>query len=399
MELGYEAHLDSVDARSVPYTTHSKGLPPIRRSLRVIRKSTLYRAGLHTYHLLKVRKKMSQGLVGLLRDWPDNRETFIMKKLALIATGLATWFAASSIALAYPTQPVTIVVPYAAGGAVDLVARATAAAITQELGQPVIVQNRVGAGGNVAAAFVSRATPDGYTLLMSGPALTIAPYIFDSLQYDPAKDLAPIVKIGAAPAVLLASPTSGISSVQDLIDRAKKSPQPMRYAHGGIGTSTEHLVSEIFLDSAGIKMEGIPYKGGSPAMNDLIGDRVDVMFTNLLNAAPMVRGGKLKALAIAGPDRVEAMPGVPTLTELGYPVNVSVWWGLLGPSGMPAEVVQKVNRATVNALKDGELRQRLLDMNAIPIGGSPEQFAKENQAEFKVWEGTIGNLKKQGVLN
>lgn len=322
-----------------------------------------------------------------------------MIKLASIAVSATVMLAVSSVSAAYPTQPVTIVVPYAAGGAVDLVARATAAAITGEMGQPVIVQNRVGGGGNVAAAFVSRADPDGHTLLMSGPALTIAPFIFDSLQYDPSKDLDPVVKIGAAPAVLLTSPTSGINSVADLIDKAKKSPHPLRYGHGGIGTSTEHLVTEIFLNNAGIKMEGIPYKGGSPAMNDLMADRIDVMFTNLLNAAPMVRGGKLKALAIAGPNRVEAMPDVPTLTELGYPVNVSVWWGLLGPDGMPATVVQKINQATVNALRDGVLRQRLIEMNAIPIGGTPEQFAKDNQAEFKVWEETITNLKKQGVLN
>jgi len=321
-----------------------------------------------------------------------------MRKIVSIAVSASLLLVAASVASAYPNQPVTIVVPYAAGGAVDLVARATAASISGELGQPVIVQNRVGAGGNVAAAFVARAPADGYTLLMGGPALTIAPFIYDSLQYDPSKDLEPIVKIGAAPAVLLTSPTSGINSVAELIAKAKSSSQPLRYGHGGIGTSTEHLVTEVFLSQAGIKIDGIPYKGGAPAMNDLIADRVDVMFTNLLNAAPMVRGGKLKALAIAGPSRVEIMPGVPTLTELGYPVNVSVWWGLLGPAGMPSEVVQKVNRATINALKDGALRQRLIDMNAIPIGGTPAQFAQENQAEFKVWEKTVTDLKKQGVL-
>ncbi|GAA5232125.1 tripartite tricarboxylate transporter substrate binding protein [Verticiella sediminum] len=290
---------------------------------------------------------------------------------------------------AYPAGPVTIVVPYAAGGAVDLVARATAQSITGTLGQPVIIENRPGAGGNVAGAAVARAAADGHTLLMAGPANAAAPFLYDNLQYDPLRDLAPIVKIGSAPGVLLVANESPAVSVADLVRLARAKPDAMQYGHGGTGTTTEHLASEMFLSQADIRMQAIPYKGGAAAMTDLMAGRLTMVFTNLLNAVPQIENDRLRALGIASTERSPVLQDVPTLAEAGYPMQVSVWWGLMGPAGMPAEAVERINAAVNEALRDGALRQRLLDMKASPEGGTPQAFAQSYAAESQGWETTI----------
>lgn len=320
-----------------------------------------------------------------------------MKHLSMaVALGAGLLAAAPETAGAYPTGPVTIVVPYAAGGAVDLVARATAQSITGALGHPVVVENRPGAGGNVGGAAVARAPADGHTLLMAGPANAAAPFLYDNLQYDPLTDLKAIVKIGSAPGVLLVTPDLQAQSVEELVAMAKDKPDALQYGHGGTGTTTEHLASELFLAQAGIRMQPIPYKGGAAAMTDLMAGRLSMMFTNLLNAAPHVQGGKLRALGIAANERSAVLPDVPTLAEAGYPMQVSVWWGLMGPAGMPDEAVEKINDAVNDALNQGVLRQRLLDMNAVPVGGSAEDFAREYTEEAGTWKTTIESAGIKG---
>ena len=307
----------------------------------------------------------------------------------LIALALASGASAQSTSTGsgqpYPIKPVRIVVPYAPGGAVDIVARAVAQELTKRLGQTVLVDNRTGAGGNIGSDAVAKSAPDGYTLLMASPANTINPSLYTKMPYEPMRDLVPVALIGSVPTVLIASRALPVQYVKQLVTLAKAQPGALTYGSGGSGT-TEHLAGEMFKSVARIDILHVPYKGGAQVMTDLLGGQIALMFVNQLAALPVVNAGKVKALAVASAERSEALPQVPTFAESGYPeIKVSVWWGVMGPAAMPKELVTQLNREIVAALSSPEMKERLKTLSAKPIGGTPEEFARFFADETKRW--------------
>ena len=316
--------------------------------------------------------------------WFEPRSRRAALSLAGIAAAAAT-FASGAIAQSYPAKPIRIVVPYAPGGAVDIIARATAQELTKRVGQQIIVDNRTGAGGNIGSDTVAKAPPDGYTLLMASPANTINPSLYTNMPYDPSRDLIPIALIGSVPSVLVANPSLPVQGIKQLIALAKAKPGALTYGSGGSG-STEHLAGEMFKSFAGIDLLHVPYKGGAQVMIDLMGGQVALMFSNQLGVLPHIKAGKLKPLGVASAGRSTVLPDVPTFAEAGFPdFKVSVWWGVMGPAGMPKDVVNQLNREIVAGLASPEMKERLQTMSAQPIGGTPDQFAAFFAAETKRW--------------
>jgi tripartite-type tricarboxylate transporter receptor subunit TctC len=294
-------------------------------------------------------------------------------------------FCSSAFGQAYPAKPVRIIVPYAPGGAVDIVARAVAQELTKRLGQTVLVDNRTGAGGNIGSDAVAKSAPDGYTLLMASPANTINPSLYTKMPYEPMRDLVPIALIGSVPAVLIANRALPVQNVKELVVLAKARPGALIYGSGGSG-STEHLAGEMFKSVAHVDILHVPYKGGAQVMTDLLGGQIALMFVNQLAALPPVTAGRVKALAVASAERSEALPQVPTFAESGYPdLKVSVWWGVMGPAAMPKEIVAQLNREIVSALSSPEMKERLKTLSAKPIGGTPEEFARFFAEETTRW--------------
>ena len=278
-----------------------------------------------------------------------------------------------------------MVVPYAPGGGVDIIARTTAQELAKRVGQQIIVDNRAGAGGNVGSDAVAKSAPDGYTLLMASPANTINPSLYAKMPYEPMRDLAAVALIASVPSVLLANRSLPLANVKQLVALAKAKPGALTYGSGGSG-STEHLAGEMFKSFAGVDMLHVPYKGGAQVLTDLIGGQIALMFVNQVFALPHIQGGKVKALAVAGTARSPSLPEVPTFVEAGFrDFVVSVWWGVMGPAAMPKEIVNQLNREIVAGLSSPEMKERLHNMSAQPIGGTPEQFAAFFAAETKRW--------------
>ena len=283
-------------------------------------------------------------------------------------------------------KPVWIVVPFGAGGAVDLIARSLSTDLAKSLGRTVQVENRVGAGGNIAATHVARSKPDGHTIMVGGTGNAIAGQIFANLQYDPLTDLTPIAMLGMAPSVLLVSSSLPVDDVRGLVAMAKSRPGALTIAHGGAGTVSEHLAGELFKLQAGVDMTTVAYKGGAAAMTDIIGGQVTAMFTNLLNAMPHLQSGRMKALAVTSGQRVDAIGAVPTMKQAGFPdFEVSAWWCVLGPAGMPAPIVERLNRDIDAALGAGAVRERLQTMNARPVPMTPDRFRAFYLEEGRRW--------------
>jgi tripartite-type tricarboxylate transporter receptor subunit TctC len=299
--------------------------------------------------------------------------------LALIAV------AGNALAQSYPAKPIRMIVPYAPGGGVDIIARATAQELSKRVGQQVIVDNRTGAGGNVGSDLVAKSAPDGYTLLMASPANTINPSLYAKMPYDPMRDLTAVALVASVPAVLLANRSLPVANVRQLVALAKSKPGALTFGSGGSGT-TEHLAGEMFKSLAGIDMLHVPYKGGAQVITDVIGGQIALMFVNQVGALPHIQGGKVRGLAVAGSARSPSLPDVPTFVESGYKdFVVSVWWGVMGPSAIPKEIVNQLNREIVASLSSTEMKDRLQTMSAQPIGGSPEQFVAFFAAETKRW--------------
>jgi tripartite-type tricarboxylate transporter receptor subunit TctC len=306
------------------------------------------------------------------------------KILTFVSIATAT-FASNAIAQSYPSKQIRMIVPYAPGGGVDIIARATAQELTKRVGQQIIVDNRTGAGGNVGSDLVAKSAPDGYTLLMASPANTINPSLYAKMPYDPMRDLAAVALIASVPAVLLANRSLPVTNVKQLVTLAKAKPGALTYGSGGSGT-TEHLAGEMFKSFAGIDMLHVPYKGGAQVLTDVIGGQIALMFVNQVFALPHVQGGKVKALAVAGSARSPSLPDVPTFVESGFKdFVVSVWWGVMGPAAMPKDIVNQLNREIVASLASAEMKERLQTMSAQAIGGTVEQFAAFFAAETKRW--------------
>jgi tripartite-type tricarboxylate transporter receptor subunit TctC len=292
---------------------------------------------------------------------------------------------AAAPAQQYPSKPVRIVVPYAPGGGVDIIARAIGQELTKRLNQQIVIENRTGAGGNIGSDAVAKAAPDGYTLLMASPANTINSSLYSKMPYDPARDLAPVALIATVPTVLLANRSLPVKDVKQLVALAKARPGALTYGSGGSGT-TEHLAGEMFKSAAGIDMLHVPYKGGAAVLTDLVGGQIALMFVNQVFALPYVKAGTVKALGVASSERSPALPDVPTFVESGFPdMRVSVWWGVMGPAGMPKDIVAQLNREIGAALSSPEMKERLQTMSARPIGGTPEQFAAFFADETARW--------------
>jgi tripartite-type tricarboxylate transporter receptor subunit TctC len=289
-------------------------------------------------------------------------------------------------AQSYPTKPVRLVVPYAPGGATDIIARAAAIELTKTLGQSVIVENRAGAGGNVGAELVAKSAPDGYTMVMSASSLHgITPFLYTKLNYDPNKDLVPVIVFASFANVLVLNPGVKANSVKELIALAKSQPGKMTCASSGSG-STIHMSCEMFKQMLGLDITHVPYKGSGPAVSDLMGGQVNLMFDNIPSAISHVRSGKLRALATTGAKRASALPELPTMIEAGVPGYVAdAWFGLVMPAGTPKAIIERMNAEGQKAAKAPEFVKRMTELGYEIVGGTPEQMAAMIQDEFKRW--------------
>jgi tripartite-type tricarboxylate transporter receptor subunit TctC len=307
-----------------------------------------------------------------------------MKRIRFLA-GFLYFVAMTASAQGYPSRPIHLIVPYTAGGGVDLVARNVAAELARRLGQPVIVDNKPGAGSNIGSDFVAKAAPDGYTLLMASPANAINMSLYRKMPYSTERDLAPVVLVGSVPSVLTVKPALGAKSIAEFVALAKASPGTLNYGSGGSGTS-EHLAAEMFKSMAGIDIVHVPYKGGAAAMTDVVGGKIDAMFSNQLGALPQIKGGALRALGVADTKRSAPLPNVPTFSESGYPeFLVTVWWGVMAPSATPSAVIERLNREIDSALSAPELKQQFEAMGARTIGGTPAEFGRFVSDDIARW--------------
>jgi len=304
---------------------------------------------------------------------------FVFLVFSLCASG-----AQAQPAGVYPARPIHFVVPYPPGGPLDIMARGIGARLAQAWGQPVIVDNRPGAGGNLGADFVARAAPDGYTLLMGAVAThAINPSLYARIPYDPVKDFTPVALVAVVPNILVVHPSLPVRTVKDLVALARARPGALNFASGSTG-STGHLAGELFKVLAGVDMTHIPYKGAAPAMQDLLAGQVQLMFDNLANALPQVKAGRLRAIAVTTLQRSPAAPDLPTVAESGLPgFDLSTWFGVMVPAGTPVEIVTRLNAEIVRALGSPELKDRLAAMGAEPpADNTPERFAAFIRSEL-----------------
>ena len=310
-----------------------------------------------------------------------------MKRCLLVAIGiLLTGSSCVVSGQPYPARPIRLIVPYPPGGNVDLTARIISPTLGELLGQTIVVDNRAGASGNIGALLVARSAPDGYTLLMgsSGP-LSVNPIVTPNMPYDAEKDYAPISTVHVVPLIVLASQKSGITSVKELIDRAKAEPGKLTVASPGTGTSN-HLSLELFVAMTGTKVLHVPYKGSGPALAELLGGQVNAMFDQLSASIGYVRDGRLRALAVTSAKRSVLLPNVPTLDESGLRgYEASTYIGVLGPAGMTKPVVAKLHAAMVKVMDTPAVSERFRSLGADPGSSSPEEFRKLIKDELEKW--------------
>lgn len=313
-----------------------------------------------------------------------------MKRTTFLSIATASLLAAllpgAAHAQGYPNKPIRLIVPYAPGGATDIIGRAAAAELTKTMGQQVIIENRPGAGGNLGAEQVARSAPDGYTLLVSPSSLHgITPFLYTKLPYDPNKDLAPIIVLGSFANVLVMNPSIKANSVSELVALIKASPGKFTYASSGSG-STIHLSGEMFKSMLNLDIAHVPYKGSSPALTDLMGGQVSIMFDNIPSAITFIRSGKLKPLATTGPTRSSSLPELPTMIEAGFPGYISTaWFGIVAPAGTPKEIIARINAEGQKVTKSPDFIKRMNELGYDIVGGTPEQMAAMIQEELKRW--------------
>ena len=299
-----------------------------------------------------------------------------------------------SMAQAWPARPIRLVVPFPPGGLIDNMARLVGSRLAQELGQPVVIDNKPGAGGNVGAAEAARAPADGYTLLMASPALTISPAIYKNLPYQPSQ-LAPVALLGRVPNVLLVNPASGIGKVQDLVGRAKAKPGQLNYASNGNGTSL-HLSAELFKRRSETFITHVPYRGAAAAITALLSGEVDMMFDNLPSAIGQIQAGKLRALAVTTAQRSTALPDVPTLAEAGMDgFNVSAWFGVAAPAGLPAPVATRLADALQKVVQQPEVAAAMQRQGADPAFMDAASAAAALNADAAQWKQVAAFAKIQ----
>ena len=296
-------------------------------------------------------------------------------------------FAAASVALAqaYPTRPVRLIVGFTPGGGVDINARMLAPRLSEYLGQQVVVENRPGAGTNIANELVAKSAPDGYTLLVNTPAIAINMSLYRNLPFDTLRDFTPISVISESPNVLVVNAKLAAQNVKELIALARANPGKLNYSSAGVGT-TQHLAAELFKLRTGTFIVHIPYKGTAPSLAGLIGGEVEMSFANIPSIQAHLKSGRLRALAVTAGRRDPQIPDVPTMKEAGLEgVEVVVWYGVFAPAGTPKEIVQKLAAGIQRATRDPETSKRLLEQGAVPVGNTPEEFAKLVREEVARW--------------
>ena len=301
-----------------------------------------------------------------------------------------------TLAQQYPAKAVRMIVGFPAGGTSDIMARLTGQKLSEAWGQTFIIDNRPGAGGNIGTELVAKAAPDGYTLLVSpGSTLTSNPAVYSKVPFDTVRDFAPVTIIAGVPNALVVHPSVPANNVKELIALAKSRPGQLAYASTGAGQST-HLSAELLKLSAGINMIHVPYKGSAPALVDIVAGQVSVMFDNLPSVLPFIKSGRLKPLAVSSTTRSRALPELPTVAESGVPgFDVTVWFAVLAPAATPREIVNRLNAEIVKAIKTPDMRERLAQQGADPVGNTPEDFAAVIRRDLAKWAKVVkgANIK------
>jgi tripartite-type tricarboxylate transporter receptor subunit TctC len=314
---------------------------------------------------------------------------------AAVTAGLLPLTAALAQQGTWPERPIRIVVPYGAGGSVDAIGRTLAQELSSRLGQPVVVENRVGAGSNVGSTFVAKAPPDGYTLLLTSPGNAVNVTLFKQMPYDVKTELTQVAVVGRAPGILLVRPDFPANNVKELVAMAKKEPGKLNFGSGGPGSS-EHLAGEMFKTLAGIDMTHVPYKGGAAVINDILAGQIQVFFTNQANVIGQIKGNRVKVLGVASNQRSALVPNVPTFAEQGYPEQqVSVWWGIAAPAKTPTAILDRLNSEILAAGASPTMRTRLLEMGAEPITTTRAQANAFLDEEIVRWGKVVKSSNAQ----
>ncbi len=308
----------------------------------------------------------------------------------LLACALLSATAVAAQAQTFPTKPIRLVCPFPPGGAVDIASRAIAAELSKTIGQPVSVENKPGAGGNIGGVEVARSAPDGYTLLMTTSGINgINPVLYRKMPFDPNKDLTSVVALVSLSNVLVAHPSVKAANVAELLALLKSNPGKVTFASSGSGTSI-HMSGEMFMHLTGTRMIHVPYKGSAPAITDLLGGQVQVMFDNIPSALPHIRSGKLRALATTGAKRDPALPDLPTIAEAGVNAyEAGVWFGLAAPAGTPADVIAKISTEAIKGTRSPEFVKRMTELGYVIMGQGPEQMTAMLKAEIERWTPVI----------
>jgi tripartite-type tricarboxylate transporter receptor subunit TctC len=294
----------------------------------------------------------------------------------------------------YPNRPVRLIVPFPPGGSNDILGRFLATRLTERLGQQVIVDNRPGADGIIGSELAARSTPDGYTLLIVSTSYSMNPGIHKKMPFDPVKDLAPIAMLGTGPNAIVVNPAFPAKTVKDLVAAAKARPGQINYASSGIG-GFNHFGGELFKSVAGVDLTHVPYKGGGPAMVDIIAGHVPVLFSTLTQVLPHQRSGKLRVIATGGPKRAPALPDIPTVMESGVNYEVTIWWGVLGPKGLPPAAANGLNATIAKILAEPDTQKRLAAEAAEPVQVTPGEFSQIIQKDIAKWTQVARDAKMQ----
>ncbi|RCW70440.1 Bug family tripartite tricarboxylate transporter substrate binding protein [Pseudorhodoferax soli] len=299
--------------------------------------------------------------------------------LLATASGLA-------FAQAWPAKPIRMVIPYPPGGPTDILGRIVAQQLEARLGQPVVVDNKPGASGMIGADIVAKAPPDGTTLLVNASIHVINPSLYKKPPHDAIRDFAPVSLIADVPLVLVAAPSQGFNTVQDVIAAAKADPKRLNFASSG-NAAAPHLAGEAFKIATGVQMQHVPYKGSGPALADVIGGQTQLMFDSMPSSIGQIRAGKLRAIAVTTAKRASALPDVPTIAESGVPgYDISTWYGVWAPPGTPAEIVDRVSQEIAQIVRQPAVRERLAALGAEPVGNTPQEFAAYTRSELAKWE-------------